>query len=140
MLSGGAENRAFAAGADGFVDGEGVAAIVLKPLDAAIACGDRIEAVIRATAINAGGKTSGFSVPSPVAQAGVIADALRAAGVAPSTIGFVEAHGTGTTLGDPIEISGIASALGGSARPSPLVLGALKANIGHLESAAGIAG
>ena len=140
MLSAGAENRAFAAGADGFVDGEGVAALVLKPLGAAIAAGDRIEAVIRATAINAGGKTSGFSVPSPVAQAGVIADALRTAGVAPETIGFVEAHGTGTTLGDPIEIAGIASAFGGGARPSPLVLGALKANVGHLESAAGIAG
>ncbi len=140
MLSAGAENRAFAAGADGFVDGEGVAAIVLKPLDDAIASGDRIEAVIRATAVNAGGKTSGFSVPSPVAQAGVIADALRAAGVPPDTIGFVEAHGTGTTLGDPIEISGIAAALGGGKRLSPLVLGALKANLGHLESAAGIAG
>ena len=154
MLSAGAENRAFAAGADGFVDGEGVAAIVLKPLDAAIAAGDRIEAVIRATAINAGGKTAGFSVPSPVAQAAVIAGALRAAGVPPETIGFVEAHGTGTALGDPIEVSGIASAFGGGggrgsgagggdgagARPVPLVLGALKANIGHLELAAGIAG
>jgi acyl transferase domain-containing protein/acyl carrier protein/short-subunit dehydrogenase/ubiquinone/menaquinone biosynthesis C-methylase UbiE len=140
MLSAGSENRAFAAGADGFVDGEGVAAIVLKPLDAAIASGDRIAAVIRATAINSGGKTAGFSVPNPVAQAGVITDALRAAGVAPNTIGFVEAHGTGTALGDPIEIAGIAAAFGGGARPVPLVLGALKANVGHLESAAGIAG
>ena len=140
MLSAGPENRAFGAGADGFVDGEGVAALVLKLLDAAIADGDRIEAVIRATAINAGGKTAGFSVPNPVAQTRVIAHALRAAGVEPETIGFVEAHGTGTALGDPIEIAGIAAAYGGNTRASPLVLGALKANIGHLESAAGIAG
>ena len=85
MLSAGPENRAFGAGADGFVDGEGVAALVLKLLDAAIADGDRIEAVIRATAINAGGKTAGFSVPNPVAQTRVIAHALRAAGVEPAT-------------------------------------------------------
>jgi acyl transferase domain-containing protein/SAM-dependent methyltransferase/acyl carrier protein len=140
MLSAGAENRAFGAGADGFVDGEGVAAIVLKPLDAAIAAGDRIEAVIRATAINAGGKTAGFSVPNPAAQTRVIVDALQAAGIAPDTIGFLEAHGTGTALGDPIEIAGIAAAYGSDTRTSPLALGALKANIGHLESTAGIAG
>jgi acyl transferase domain-containing protein/acyl carrier protein/SAM-dependent methyltransferase len=140
MLSAGAENRAFGAGADGFVDGEGVAAIVLKPLDAAIAAGDRIEAVIRATAINSGGKTAGFSVPSPAAQTRVIMDALQAAGIAPDTIGFLEAHGTGTQLGDPIEIAGITAAYGSDTRTSPLALGALKANIGHLESTAGIAG
>ncbi|WP_044562066.1 SDR family NAD(P)-dependent oxidoreductase [Azospirillum sp. B4] len=140
MLSAGPENRAFGAGADGFVDGEGVAALLLKPLEAAIADGDRIEAVIRATAINAGGKTAGFSVPNPSAQAKVIADALRGAGITPDSVGFVEAHGTGTALGDPIEVVGIAEGYGGAGRATPLVLGALKANIGHLESAAGIAG
>jgi acyl transferase domain-containing protein/SAM-dependent methyltransferase/aryl carrier-like protein len=139
MVSRGAECRAFGAGADGFVDGEGVGAVLLKPLAAAERDGDRIEGVILGSAVNTGGRTSGFTVPSPKAQARVIRAALNRAGVAPETISFVEAHGTGTALGDPIEIAGLAEAFGatGGAR---CFVGALKANIGHLESAAGIAG
>jgi acyl transferase domain-containing protein/SAM-dependent methyltransferase/aryl carrier-like protein len=143
MVSRGAECRAFGAGADGFVDGEGVGAVLLKPLSAAERDGDRIEGVILGSAVNAGGRTSGFTVPSPKAQARVIRAALRRAGVAPETISYVEAHGTGTALGDPIEITGLAEALGGprgETQRSSCAVGALKANIGHLESAAGVAG
>ncbi|MCW5698055.1 MAG: SDR family NAD(P)-dependent oxidoreductase [Bauldia sp.] len=139
MVSRGAECRAFGAGADGFVDGEGVGAVLLKPLSAAERDGDRIEGVILGSAVNTGGRTSGFTVPSPKAQARVIRAALRRAGVAPETISYVEAHGTGTALGDPIEITGLAEALGAEDR-SRCAVGALKANIGHLESAAGVAG
>jgi len=140
MLSPTGECRAFGEGADGFVDGEGVAALVLKPLDAALRDGDRVEAVIRGTALNAGGRTSGFSVPNPVAQGAVAADALARAGVDPASVQVVETHGTGTSLGDPIEVTGLAAAYGGAGRAEPLVIGALKASIGHLESAAGVAG
>src|SRR5262249_18482010 len=101
--------------------------------------GDRIEAVIRGSAVNAGGRTSGFTVPSPGAQAKLVRAALRHAGMPASTIGYIEAHGTGTALGDPIEIAGLAAAFAGD-RPARCVIGAVKANIGHLESAAGIAG
>jgi|HubBroStandDraft_1064217.scaffolds.fasta_scaffold00052_10 acyl transferase domain-containing protein/SAM-dependent methyltransferase/aryl carrier-like protein len=139
MLSRDDRCRAFGAGADGFVDGEGVGAVLLKPLAAAIADGDRVEAVIRGSAVNAGGRTSGFTVPSPKAQAAVVRAALARAGIPPESISYVEAHGTGTALGDPIEIAGLAEALAGE-RPARCVIGALKANIGHLESAAGIAG
>ncbi|WGF87499.1 SDR family NAD(P)-dependent oxidoreductase [Marinivivus vitaminiproducens] len=139
MVSRGDECRAFGAGADGFVDGEGAGAVLLKPLSAAERDGDRIEAVILGSAVNAGGRTSSFTVPSPKAQARVIRSAIRRAGVAPETVGYVEAHGTGTALGDPIEISGLAEALDAPDRP-PCAIGALKANIGHLESAAGVAG
>ncbi|MGE4043444.1 MAG: SDR family NAD(P)-dependent oxidoreductase [Acetobacteraceae bacterium] len=138
MVSRGAECRAFGAGADGFVDGEGVGAVLLKPLSAAERDGDRIEGVILASAVNAGGRTSGFTVPNPKAQARVIGAALKRAGVAPETITYVEAHGTGTALGDPIEIAGLAEALGREG--GRCAIGAVKANIGHLEAAAGVAG
>ena len=140
MVSPGAACRTFAEGADGFVDGEGVGAVLLKPLDAALRDGDRIEGVILGSAINSGGRTSGFTVPNPAAQARAIRDALARAGVAADSIGVVETHGTGTALGDPIEIAGLAEGFGAGARGTPLLLGAVKANIGHLESAAGIAG
>ncbi|AHC73991.1 ptzE [Candidatus Endolissoclinum faulkneri L5] len=142
MLSPSGECRSFGEGADGFVDGEGVAAIVIKPLDTALRDNDRIDAIIRGTAINAGGRTSSFSVPNPIAQSKVAADALANAGIDPITIQVVETHGTGTSLGDPIEANGLSIAYGGGTgkRVSPLIIGALKANIGHLESAAGIAG
>ena len=139
MVSRGAECRAFGAGADGFVDGEGVGAVLLKPLSAARRDGDRIEGVILASAVNAGGRTSGFTVPSPMAQARVVRAAIRRSGVAPESISYVEAHGTGTALGDPIEIAGLAEAFGGAATGQRMI-GAVKANIGHLEAAAGVAG
>ncbi|AFX99653.1 ptzE [Candidatus Endolissoclinum faulkneri L2] len=141
MLSPSGECRSFGEGADGFVDGEGIVALVIKPLNTALRDNDRIEAIIRGTAINAGGRTSSFSVPSPVAQSKVATDALANAGVDPITIQVVETHGTGTSIGDPIEASGLSIAYKGEGRRvNPLIIGALKANIGHLESAAGIAG
>ncbi|MEU6153492.1 SDR family NAD(P)-dependent oxidoreductase [Actinosynnema sp. NPDC047251] len=123
--------------ADGFVPGEGVGAVLLKPLAAALRDGDRIRAVIEGGAVNAGGKTAGYTVPNPAAQAELVVRALAAAGAEPGSVGYVEAHGTGTALGDPIEITGLAKALGDDGR---CAVGSVKANIGHLEGAAGIAG
>ncbi|GIJ54822.1 hypothetical protein Vau01_023380 [Virgisporangium aurantiacum] len=133
--------RSFGAGGDGFVPGEGVGAVVLKPLAAAIAAGDRIQAVIRGTAVNHDGRTNGYTVPNPVAQGDLVAAALRDAGLPAATIGYLEAHGTGTALGDPVEINGLARAFesaGGA--PARCAIGSVKSSIGHLEAAAGIAG
>ncbi len=126
--------RSFGEGGDGYVPGEGAGVVVLKPLARACADGDRIHAVIRASAVNHGGRTSGFTVPNPVAQGELIVDALARAGVAPGSISYVEAHGTGTALGDPIEINGLRRAFGAAGCP----IGSVKSNVGHLESAAGI--
>ena len=132
--------RSFGAGGDGYVPGEGVGAVLLKSLDDAIRDGDRILAVVRASAVNHGSKTNGYTVPSPNAQAEVILASLRQSGIEPDSIGYIEAHGTGTSLGDPIEISGLASAFQDyGARTTPCAIGSVKSNIGHLESAAGIA-
>ncbi|MFF0838308.1 SDR family NAD(P)-dependent oxidoreductase, partial [Streptomyces sp. NPDC003344] len=141
FLSSDGRCRSFGEGGDGYVPGEGVGAVLLKPLARAVADGDRIHGVIRATAVNHGGRTSGYSVPTPVAQGEVIADALAAAGVDPGALGYLEAHGTGTSLGDPIEVAGLQRAFrraGGA--PERLAIGSVKSNIGHCESAAGIAG
>ncbi|MDR6594684.1 amino acid adenylation domain-containing protein [Saccharothrix longispora] len=132
--------RAFSADGDGFVPGEGVGAVLLKPLAHAVRDGDRVHGVIRATAVNHGGHTSGYTVPDPVAQGEVVAAALREAGIAPDTVGYVEAHGTGTSLGDPIEVAGLTRALGDGLAPGSVPVGSVKSNIGHLEAAAGIAG
>ncbi|MEZ3179524.1 amino acid adenylation domain-containing protein [Streptomyces pimonensis] len=146
MISRGDRLRSFGADADGFVDGEGVGAVLLRPLKDAIAEGDRILGVIRGSAINAGGKTGGYTVPSAAAQAEVIRAALHRAQADPATVGYVEAHGTGTPLGDPIEIAGLVEAFGGRIEAAeraerPMVaVGSVKSNIGHLESAAGVAG
>ncbi|MFJ2773105.1 amino acid adenylation domain-containing protein [Streptomyces sp. NPDC087300] len=146
MISRGDRCRSFGAHADGFVDGEGVGTVLLKPLSAAEADGDRVYAVLKGSAINAGGRTSGYTVPNPSAQAEVIAAALRRADVDPRTVTYVEAHGTGTPLGDPIEIAGLREAFrtgpaaASGATAAGCAIGSLKSNIGHLESAAGIAG
>ena len=131
--------RAFGESGDGYVPGEGVGAVLLKSLSQAVADGDSIHGVIRATAVNHGGKTNGYTVPNPNAQAGVISDALQRSGIEAGSISYVEAHGTGTALGDPIEIGGLAKAYGGQQKQS-CAIGSVKSNIGHLESAAGIAG
>ncbi|WP_329395186.1 SDR family NAD(P)-dependent oxidoreductase [Streptomyces melanogenes] len=134
--------RSFGEGGDGYVPGEGVGAVLLKPLDRAIADGDHIHAVIKGTALNHGGRTHGFSVPSPAAQGEVIAAALAEAEVSPAALSYLEAHGTGTALGDPIEVAGLVKAFrtaGGGALPQSLAIGSVKSNIGHCESAAGIA-
>ena len=141
MLSSGDACKAFGADADGFVDGEGVGAVVLKPLQAAIAAGDRIHGVIKGSMLNAGGKTNGYTVPNPLAQTELIADALRRAGVHARSVSYIEAHGTGTALGDPIEIRGLAQAFGRDTQERQFcAIGSAKSNIGHCESAAGIAG
>ncbi|AZE49482.1 Polyketide synthase [Pseudomonas chlororaphis] len=133
--------RSFGEGGTGYVPSEGVGAVLLRPLADAVAQGDRIYGVIQASAINHGGKTNGYSVPNPNAQAALIQAALQQGGVDPRTIGYVEAHGTGTALGDPIEIAGLSKALGtGSREGQPCAIGSVKSNIGHAESAAGIAG
>ncbi|WP_435103186.1 SDR family NAD(P)-dependent oxidoreductase [Arhodomonas sp. AD133] len=137
--------RPFGADADGTVYGEGIGALLLKPLHDAERDGDRIHGVIRGTAMNAGGRTNGFTVPNPQAQAAAVGRALETASVDAGTIGYVEAHGTGTALGDPIEVRGLSEAFSRHTSAPPAVerhcrLGSLKANIGHLESAAAVAG
>ncbi|WP_223206495.1 non-ribosomal peptide synthetase [Streptomyces xanthii] len=135
--------RSFGAGGDGFVPAEAVGAVLLKPLSAAEADGDRIHAVIRGTAVNHGGKTNGYMVPNPVAQGDLVRAALRRAGADPATIGYLEAHGTGTRLGDPVEINGLNRAFAEAATEAARqrrAIGSVKSNIGHAEAAAGIAG
>jgi len=127
--------------ADGFVRSEGCGVIVLKRLSDAVGAGDNILAVIRGTAVNQDGASSGLTVPNGLAQESVLLAALKAARVSPAEVGYVEAHGTGTELGDPIELEALAKVMG-KGRPSDQVLhvGSVKTNIGHAESASGIAG
>ncbi|RBM11805.1 SDR family NAD(P)-dependent oxidoreductase [Streptomyces sp. PT12] len=133
--------RAFDAGADGFVPGEGVVSVVVKPLGAALRDGDRVRGVVRGSAVNHGGRTSGLTVPSGGAQHEVVVAALRDAGVSAESIGLVEAHGTGTGLGDPIEVEGLTRAWRRFTDRSQFCgIGSVKSNIGHLEPAAGLAG
>jgi acyl transferase domain-containing protein/thioesterase domain-containing protein/SAM-dependent methyltransferase len=132
--------RSFGDGGDGYVPGEGVGAVVLKPLARAVADGDHIHAVIRGSALNHGGKTNGYTVPNPRAQASAITSAMAEARVTGDDIGYVEAHGTGTALGDPIEVNALTRAYGELAEGGRRIpIGSAKSAIGHLESAAGIA-
>lgn len=140
MLSSSNECKPFGDNADGFVDGEGVGAVVLKPLAKAEQDGDAIYGIIKGSMINAGGKTNGYTVPNPIAQSQLIQEALARSGVNPRTISYLEAHGTGTALGDPIEITGLSKAFGHSEDKQFCAIGSVKSNIGHTESAAGIAG
>ncbi|WP_373855388.1 SDR family NAD(P)-dependent oxidoreductase, partial [Desulfocucumis palustris] len=141
MLSSGDQCKSFGAQADGFVDGEGVGAIILKPLQKAMADGDHIYGIIKGSMLNAGGKTNGYMVPNPNAQFQLIAEALQRAGVHPRTISYLEAHGTGTSLGDPIEVAGLTRAFEQNTKDKQFcAIGSVKSNIGHCESAAGIAG
>ncbi|MFA4132128.1 MULTISPECIES: SDR family NAD(P)-dependent oxidoreductase [unclassified Brevibacillus] len=141
MLSAGDRCKSFGDQADGFVDGEGVGAIVLKPLQKAMADGDHIYGVIKGSMLNAGGKTNGYTVPNPIAQSQVIHEALQRAGVDARAVSYIEAHGTGTALGDPIEIAGLTRAFGQYTKDKQFcAIGSAKSNIGHTESAAGIAG
>lgn len=139
MLSPDGRCKAFDANANGFVRGEGVGAVVLKPLSAALSTGDNIYAVIRSTATNEDGHTRGILVPSLQAQESLIRKACCAAGVLPCDISYVEAHGTGTSVGDPIEAAALGSVLS-EGRKTRCLIGSVKTNIGHLEAAAGIAG
>lgn len=141
MLSPEGRCKAFAASADGFVRGEGAGMVVLKRLSQALADGDPIRGVIVSTALNQDGHTNGISLPSPEAQARLVQDACTYGGVRPEEIGFVEAHGTGTAVGDPIEAHALAEALCQNRTPEQaLPIGSVKTNLGHLETAAGMAG
>jgi acyl transferase domain-containing protein len=132
--------RSFGEGGDGYVPGEGVGAVLLKPLADAVRDGDQIYAVIKSSTVNHGGKTNGYTVPNPRAQADLVLDALKKAEVDPGTLSYIETHGTGTSLGDPIEIAGLSRAFEGATEKKQFCpIGSVKSNIGHLESAAGIA-
>ncbi len=133
--------ESFGRGGDGYVPGEGVGAVLLKPLSEAVTDGDHIYGVIKATAVNHGGKTNGYSVPNPNAQASLVGHAFKIGNIDPRTISYLEAHGTGTALGDPIEITGLTKAFGEYTTDTQYcAIGSAKSNIGHCESAAGIAG
>lgn len=134
-------SKAFADTADGFGRGEGCGFVVLKLLSDALADGDNVLAVIRGTAMNQDGRGTRFSASNASAQMAVVRKALADAGVSPDRVEFVEAHGTGTPIGDPIEVEALTEVVG-KPRPSGnrCALGSVKANVGHLEAAAGVAG
>ncbi len=141
MLSPDGQCKTFDASANGYVRGEGCGVVVLKRLAEAEADGDRIWAVIRGAAVNHGGAGTGLTVPNAPGLEEVIETALSDAGIAPSDVDYLEAHGTGTTVGDPIEINAVANVYGkGRAADQSLLIGSVKTNVGHLESAAGVAG
>lgn len=141
FLSSDGKCRSFGKDGDGYVPGEGVGAVLLTTVAEARKQGFPVYGVIKGSALNHAGKTSGTTVPDPVAQAEVITDALTAAGVQPGSIGYIEAHGTGTSLGDPIEIQGLERAFRSNSNTGrSCAVGSLKSNIGHLEAAAGVAG
>ncbi|MEV0391713.1 SDR family NAD(P)-dependent oxidoreductase [Polymorphospora rubra] len=157
MLAPDGRCKTFDAEADGYVRGEGCGIVVLKRLADAVAAGDRIYAVIGGSAVNSDGASNGLTAPNPAAQRAVLRAAWSDAGASPAAAGYLECHGTGTLLGDPIEarslaeVRGTAAPAGGPAPgagapgnpspdgPAPLLIGSVKTNIGHLESAAGIA-
>ena len=141
MLSGSGRCRTFDAAADGFVRGEGCGMVVLKRLSDAEADGDRIWGVVRGSAVNQNGASAALTVPNGTAQEQLFEEALARAGIAPAEMDYLEVHGTGSELGDPIEIRAAAQVYGrGRDLERPLLLGTVKTNIGHLESAAGVAG
>ncbi|MBV9083653.1 MAG: SDR family NAD(P)-dependent oxidoreductase [Acidobacteriaceae bacterium] len=141
MLSPSGQCRAFDRAADGFVPGEAVGAVVLKPLMQALKQGDFIYAVVKGSAINQDGRTNGITAPSATSQAMVETTAYQRAGCSAATIGHIEAHGTGTKLGDPIEVEALANAFQAHTSERQFCsIGSVKSNIGHTMTAAGIAG
>jgi len=141
MLAPDGRCKTFDAAADGFARGEGCGVVVLKRLADAQADGDDILAVIRGSAVNQDGPSSGLTAPNGPAQEAVIRAALQKAGLEPRDVGYIEAHGTGTQLGDPLEVQALGEVFArGRVAAEPLLIGAVKTNIGHLEAAAGVAG
>ena len=140
MISNDGRCKTFDARADGFVRSEGCGMVVLKRLSDAITDGDKILAVIRGSAVNQDGRSSGMTAPNGLAQEAVIRSALANGRVDPWLVEYVEAHGTGTSLGDPIEVQALGAVYGVNRNPDQrLKIGSVKTNIGHLESAAGVA-
>ncbi|MFD9905354.1 aminotransferase class I/II-fold pyridoxal phosphate-dependent enzyme [Streptomyces sp. NPDC059063] len=141
MLSADGRCRTFDDAAGGYVRGEGAGLVLLKPLSAALADGDRVHAVIKGSATGHGGRSNGLTAPRGSAQREVIERALAQAELSGKEVDYVEAHGTGTPLGDPVEWEGLA-AVYGMGRPdgARCLVGSVKTNIGHLEAAAGVAG
>ncbi|MDR5883647.1 SDR family NAD(P)-dependent oxidoreductase [Caballeronia sp. LZ032] len=142
MLSPRGRCRAFDATGDGYVRAEGGAFVLLKPLERALADGDTIHAVIAGSGVNSNGHShGGISVPTTAMQAELLRSVYRRAGVDPRSLAYLEAHGTGTAVGDPIEARALTEALAGSrAADDPLLIGSVKTNVGHLETASGMAG
>ncbi|MEU0690694.1 type I polyketide synthase, partial [Streptomyces uncialis] len=140
-LSPDGECYTFDARANGFVPGEGGCAVLLKPLERALADGDRVYGVVHGSAVNSDGTTPGLTVPSRAAQESVISEAYRRAGLDPRGVQYVEAHGTGTPVGDPVEAAALGAVLG-AGRPDGdrLRIGSAKTNVGHLGGASGIVG
>jgi acyl transferase domain-containing protein len=133
--------KTFDARANGYARGEGCGVIVLKRLPDAVAAGDNVLAVIRGSAVNQDGRSSGLTVPNGPAQQAVMRRALAQGDISPHLVSYVEAHGTGTSLGDPIELQSMAAVYGEGRNPdTPLLIGSVKTNFGHLEAAAGMAG
>ncbi len=141
MLAPDGRCKAFDSAADGFLMAEGCGMVVLERLDDALASSHRILAVVRGSAVSQDGRSNGMTAPNVGAQVQVVRDALAAAAVSPHQVGYVEAHGSGTKLGDAVEVSALQQVFGPRRDPqAPLVLGAVKSNIGHLLGAAGVAG
>ena len=141
FMSGRGRCQSFAAEADGYVRSEGAGVVVLKLLSQAIADGDDIYAVIRGSAVNQDGLSNGMAAPNPEAQAAVLRAAYQQAGIDPAQVQYVEAHGTGTRLGDPVEAQALGEVLAPGRSPGQICrIGSVKSNIGHTETAAGVAG
>jgi acyl transferase domain-containing protein len=125
----------------GYGRGEGVATILLKRLDNALAAGDPVRTIIRGTGVNQDGKTNGITLPSRSAQESFIRATYERAGLDPRSVCYVEAHGTGTQAGDELELGALGHVFGEDGqRPDCFYVGSIKSNIGHLESASGLAG
>ena len=141
MLAPDGRCKTFSASADGFARAEGCGVLVAKRLSDARAAGDHVLAVIRGSAVNQDGRSGGMTVPNGPAQQRVIQDALKRSNVLESQVDYIEAHGTGTELGDPIELQALGNVFSTrDSSASPLFVGSVKTNLGHLEAAAGIAG
>ncbi len=141
MMSATGRCRSFDAAADGYVRSEGCGVVVLRRLSDALAAGDNIRAVILSSAVNQDGRSNGITAPNGLSQQALIREALAAADLRASDISYVEAHGTGTVLGDPLEFEALQKVFDQDREAgNSCAIGAVKSNIGHLESAAGIAG
>ncbi len=141
MLAADGRCKTFDEAADGFGRGEGCGVVVLRRLRDAELRGDRIHAVVRASAINQDGPSSGLTAPSGPAQEALMRETLARGGLRPTDVHYIEAHGTGTSLGDPIEVQALGAVYGeGRSADCPILIGSVKTNFGHLESAAGVAG